>query len=131
VPSVESRFGGFDNSDGIYHSIYDDFFYYTKFLDTDFAYGRALRRSAARWSFRLADADLLPFEYTDLADTVQTYVKELQALLKTQQDDVRERNRQIDEGVFAATERSEAAPAGAKEGAGGAGAQFRSARELG
>jgi N-acetylated-alpha-linked acidic dipeptidase len=51
---------------------------------------------------RLADADLLPFEFTNLADTVQTYVRELQALLKTQQDDVRERNRQIEEGVFAA-----------------------------
>ena len=31
---------------------------------------------------RLADADLLPFEFTNLADTVQTYVKELQTLLK-------------------------------------------------
>jgi N-acetylated-alpha-linked acidic dipeptidase len=51
---------------------------------------------------RLADTDLLPFEFTDLADTVQTYVKEIEALLKTQQDDVRERNRQIEEGVFAA-----------------------------
>jgi N-acetylated-alpha-linked acidic dipeptidase len=52
---------------------------------------------------RIADADLLPFEFTGQADTVQSYVKELQALLKTQQDDVRERNRQIDEGVYAAT----------------------------
>jgi N-acetylated-alpha-linked acidic dipeptidase len=103
VPSVDIRFGGFDTSDGIYHSIYDDFFYYTKFLDTDFAYGRALAQVGGTMVIRLADADLLPFEYTDLADTVQTYVKELQALLKTQQDDVRERNRQIDEGVFAAT----------------------------
>ena len=38
---------------------------------------------------RLADADLLPFEFTNLSDTVQTYVKELEALLKTQQDDAR------------------------------------------
>ena len=51
---------------------------------------------------RLADADLLPFEFTNLSDTVQTYVKELEALLKTQQDDARERNKQIDEGIFTA-----------------------------
>ena len=51
---------------------------------------------------RLADADLLPFEFTNLADTVQTYVKELETLLKNQQDEVRERNKEIDEGVFAA-----------------------------
>ena len=103
VPSLDLRFGGFDNSDGIYHSIYDDYYYYTKFLDTDFAYGRALAQVAGTMMIRMADADLLPFEYTDLADTVQSYVKELETLLKTQQDDVRERNRQIDDGVFAAT----------------------------
>ncbi|HEY3159235.1 MAG TPA: M28 family metallopeptidase [Vicinamibacterales bacterium] len=102
VPSLDLRFGGFDSSDGVYHSIYDDFYYYTKFLDTDFAYGRTLAQLAGTTMIRLADADLLPFEFTDLADTVQTYVKELQTLLKTQQDDARERNRQIDEGVFAA-----------------------------
>jgi N-acetylated-alpha-linked acidic dipeptidase len=103
VPSLDLRFGGFDNSDGIYHSIYDDYYYYTKFLDTDFAYGRALAQVAGTMMIRMADADLLPFEYTDLADTVQSYLKELETLLKTQQDDVRERNRQIDDGVFAAT----------------------------
>jgi len=102
IPSLNLGFGGFDSSDGVYHSIYDDFYYYTKFLDTDFAYGRTLAQVAGTTMIRLADADLLPFEFTDLADTVQTYVKELETLLKTQQDDARERNRQLDEGVFAA-----------------------------
>jgi N-acetylated-alpha-linked acidic dipeptidase len=102
VPSLDLRFGGLDNNDGIYHSIYDDYYYYTKFLDTDFAYGRTLAQVAGSMMIRLADADLLPFEFTNLSDTVQTYVKELEALLKTQQDDARERNKQIDEGIFAA-----------------------------
>ena len=102
VPSLNLGFSGFDNSDGIYHSIYDDFYYYTRFLDTDFAYGRTLAQVAGTTMIRLADADLLPFEFTNLADTVQTYVKELQALLKTQQDDARESNKQIEDGVFAA-----------------------------
>jgi hypothetical protein len=30
------------DEDGVYHSIYDDMFHFTKFLDTDFRYGRAL-----------------------------------------------------------------------------------------
>jgi N-acetylated-alpha-linked acidic dipeptidase len=102
VPSLNLAFGGLDNSDGIYHSIYDDYYHYTKFLDTDFAYGRALARLAGSTAIRLADADLLPFEFTNLADTAQTYVKELETLLKTQQDDARERNKELDEGVFAA-----------------------------
>jgi N-acetylated-alpha-linked acidic dipeptidase len=102
VPSLNLSFGGLDQDDGIYHSIYDDYFYYTKFLDTDFAYGRALAQTIGTLVIRLADADVLPFQFTPLADTVQTYVRELQTLLKDQQDEVRERNRQVEEGVFAA-----------------------------
>jgi N-acetylated-alpha-linked acidic dipeptidase len=102
VPTLNIAYGGLDASDGIYHSIYDDFYHFTKFLDTDFAYGRALSQTIGTMVIRLADADLLPFEFTNLADTVQTYVRELQALLKERQDEVRERNRQIEDGVFAA-----------------------------
>ena len=102
VPSLNLGFGGLDDNDGVYHSIYDDYYHFTKFLDTDFAYGRALAQVAGTTTIRLADADVLPFGFTNLADTVQTYVKDLQTLLKNQQDEVRERNKQIDEGVFAA-----------------------------
>ena len=95
---------GFDDEDqdGIYHSIYDDFYFFTRFSDTDFAYGRALAQTVGTAVIRLADAEVLPFEFTDLADTVQKYVKELHDLLSRRQDEIRERNRQIQEGVFAA-----------------------------
>jgi N-acetylated-alpha-linked acidic dipeptidase len=102
VPTLNLGFGGQDASDGIYHSIYDDYYHFTKFLDTDFAYGRALAQTVGSIVIRMADADVLPFQFTSLADTAQTYVRELQALLKEQQDSVRERNRQIEEGVFQA-----------------------------
>lgn len=52
---------------------------------------------------RLADADLLPFDFTDFAETMQTYVRELKDLSKKMQDETRERNKEIDEGVFTAT----------------------------
>ena len=100
-PVAQPAFGGLDESDGIYHSIYDDYYHFTKFLDTDFAYGRALAQTVGTLVIRLADADVLPFQFTHLADTAQTYVRELQALLKERQDEVRERNRQIEDGVFA------------------------------
>jgi N-acetylated-alpha-linked acidic dipeptidase len=102
IPTLNLGFGGQTQSDGVYHSIYDDFYYYSTFIDPDFAYGRALSQTVGTMVVRLADADLLPFEFTNLADTVQSYVRELQTLLRTQQDDVRERNRQIEDGVFAA-----------------------------
>ena len=99
--SLDIRFDGLDN-DGVYHSVYDDFYHFTQFLDTDFRYGRALAQTAGTAVVRMADAELLPFDFTNLADTVQMYIRELQTLLKQQQDEVKERNREIEEGVFAA-----------------------------
>jgi N-acetylated-alpha-linked acidic dipeptidase len=52
---------------------------------------------------RLADADLLPFDFSNLADTVQTYVRGLQTFSTKQQDEIRERNLEIEEGAFAAS----------------------------
>jgi N-acetylated-alpha-linked acidic dipeptidase len=101
IATLNLGFGGEDD-DGIYHSVYDDFYFYTHFLDTDFVYGRALAQTVGTAVVRLADADVLPFDFTNLADTVQTYVKDLEDLLKRRQDEIKERNRQIDDGVFAA-----------------------------
>ena len=99
--SLNLSFGGFDE-DGIYHSVYDDFYHFSKFSDPGFLYGRALSQFAGSLVVRLADAEILPFEFTNLADTTQTYVRELQNLLRQRQDDVRERNRQIADGTLAA-----------------------------
>jgi len=102
VASLNIGFGGEDGG-GIYHSIYDDFYWFTHFSDTDFVYGRALAQTAGTAVMRLADAELLPFEFGDLADTVQTYLKELKTLAQKTQDDIKERNHEIEEGVFKAT----------------------------
>jgi len=112
IPSLNIGYGG-EDTHGIYHSIYDDFYFYTHFLDTDFAYGRALAQTAGTAVIRLADADLLPFQYSNLVDTLRTYDEELQQLLKKKRDEIRERNREIEEGVFAAIDdprRPRAAP---------------------
>jgi N-acetylated-alpha-linked acidic dipeptidase len=99
--SLNLSFGGLDD-DGIYHSIYDDFYHFKKFSDPGFLYGRTLSQFVGTAIIRLADAEVLPYEFTGLADTVQTYVGQLQDLLKRRQDEVKERNRQIADGVFAA-----------------------------
>ena len=102
IASLNLGYGGEDGG-GIYHSIYDDFYWYTHFSDTDFSYGRALAQTAGTAVMRLADADLLPYDFTDLADTIHRYLDELQKLLQTKQDDAIERNKEIEEGVFTAT----------------------------
>jgi len=102
IASLDLSYGDEDGG-GIYHSIYDDFYWYTHFSDTDFTYGRALSQTAGTAVIRLADADLLPYDFTGLADTIHRYLDELQKLLQTKQDEVTERNKEIEEGVFTAT----------------------------
>jgi N-acetylated-alpha-linked acidic dipeptidase len=102
VAALNIGFGGEDTG-GIYHSVYDDFYWFTHFSDTEFVYERALAQTGGTAVLRLADADLLPFEFGDFADTVQTYLKELKTLSQKMQDDMKERNRELEEGVFKAT----------------------------
>ena len=102
IASLNLGYGGEDGG-GIYHSIYDDFYWYTHFDDTNFVYGRALAQTAGVAVMRLADADLLPLDFTDFSDTVSRYVDELQKLADRERAEIIERNREIDEGVYSAT----------------------------
>jgi len=52
---------------------------------------------------RLADADLIPFDYSPQAEAIGKYETELEKLLKDKQDEFTERNLQLKEGVFTAT----------------------------
>jgi N-acetylated-alpha-linked acidic dipeptidase len=101
IASLDLSYGDEDGG-GIYHSIYDDFYWYTHFSDTDFSYGRALSQTAGTAVMRLADADLLPYNFTGFADTIHRYLDELQKLWQTKQDEAVERNKEIEEGVFTA-----------------------------
>lgn len=103
VASLNLGYGGEDKS-GIYHSAYDDFYWYTHFADTNFVYARALSQTAGTAAMRLANADLLPFEFTDLADTIRLYQKQLKKLADDERGELIERNKEIEEGVFTATD---------------------------
>jgi N-acetylated-alpha-linked acidic dipeptidase len=102
IASLNLGYGGEDGG-GIYHSIYDDFYWYTHFSDTDFKYGRALAQTVGTAVLRLADAELLPFDFTGLAEILHRYTDQLKKLLQDKQQEIRERNQEIEEGVFTAT----------------------------
>lgn len=86
VASLNIGFGGEGDSGGVYHSIYDSFAWYTRFSDTDFAYGRALAEVTGTMVLRLADAAVLPFQFTDYADTLARYAAEVQKLARDSKD---------------------------------------------
>ncbi len=101
IATLNLAFEGEDDG-GIYHSIYDDFYWYTHFSDTNFAYGVALSQTIGTAVMRMADADILPFEFTDFADTMEKYNKDLQKLLQSKQDEAREREQELKEGAYRA-----------------------------
>jgi N-acetylated-alpha-linked acidic dipeptidase len=102
ISTLDMSFGDEDDGDQ-YHSIYDDFYWYSHFVDVDFIYGRALSQTAGSAIMRLADADLIPVDYTPQAEAIAKYEMELEKLLSDKQEEFTERNLELKEGVFAAT----------------------------
>lgn len=79
VPSLNLGYGG-EDEDGSYHSIYDSYDNFRRFKDPGFHYGVALSQTAGRAVLRLADAEVLPFDFRSLQKTINGYVSELEAL---------------------------------------------------
>jgi N-acetylated-alpha-linked acidic dipeptidase len=102
ISTLNVEYGGEDDGTQ-YHSIYDDFYWYTHFVDTDFVYGRALAQTVGTAMMRLADSDLIPVDYSPQAEAISKYETELEKLLKDKQDEFTERNLELQEGVFKAT----------------------------
>jgi N-acetylated-alpha-linked acidic dipeptidase len=102
IASMNIGYGGEDQGGGQYHSIYDDFYWYTHFQDTDFAYGKALAQTGGTLMMRMADADVIPYQFTDQAETVKGYVSEVKKLADSMRAQTKERNAEIAEGVYKA-----------------------------
>ncbi len=103
IASLDVGYGG-ENGGGSYHSIYDSFDHFTRFGDPNFDYGIALAQTAGRMTLRLANADVLPFEFTNFADTIGVYVKEITTLADTMREDTKTLNRMIADGTLKAVQ---------------------------
>lgn len=82
IPSLNLGYGGEDNG-GEYHSIYDSYYDFITFKDPGFHYEVALAQTAGRAVLRMAEADVLPFDFTHLYNTIAQYSDELQSLLQS------------------------------------------------
>ncbi|MBV9960292.1 MAG: M28 family peptidase [Acidobacteria bacterium] len=101
IASLNLGFGGEDGG-GSYHSIYDSFDNYTRFIDPNFDYGIALAEVGGRTVLRFANADVLPFEFGNLTDTVGQYVKEVTQLTNDAREEIKEKNLRLSDGTYAA-----------------------------
>ncbi len=113
ITSFNLGFGGEDGG-GEYHSIYDSYYDYATFKDPKFEYGVALAKVAGRTTLRMADAELLPFDFTSLSKTLSTYVTEVTALADQMRETTTVENQLIKEKRYfyaADPTEKEAAPA--------------------
>jgi N-acetylated-alpha-linked acidic dipeptidase len=101
IAAIDLGYGG-ESGGGIYHSAYDSFDWYTRFGDPHFDYGVTLAQTAGRIMLRLADADLLPFEFTHLADTVERYITDIGTQTDTMRTETEEQNHDLADGTLAA-----------------------------
>ena len=92
---------GFDGESegGIYHSIYDDFTWYSRFGDTDFSYARTLAQTAGLLTLRLANADVLPFDFSGTSEAIGRYVNEIVELGEAKRAEAEEWNLRVEENL--------------------------------
>ena len=102
IAALNIGFGG-ENSGGEYHTIYDTYAHFKRFKDPDMAYGIALAKIAGRIVLRLANAEVLPFEFQAWHTTVQGYLTEINALTNMMRGAVEQHNNLINKKVFSLT----------------------------
>lgn len=99
IASLNLGFSG-ENAGGEYHTIYDTYPHYKRFKDPEFAYGVALANTAGRITLRLANADMLPFEFKQWHKTVSGYLDEIMKETDKMRKGVEKHNTMVEKNIF-------------------------------
>lgn len=99
IPSLNIGYGG-EGGGGVYHSNYDTYDHYKRFGDPKLDYGVALAKTAGRTALRLANADVLPFDFKGFHRTVNGYMTEVSALLESMREATEVENQLIRENRY-------------------------------
>lgn len=100
IASFNMGFGG-ESSGGEYHTMYDSYKHYKRFKDPNFQYGVTLAKVAGRTSLRMANADVLPFEFSHFTKIVNGYKDEVTALADKLRKESNQHNTMIEKGMYA------------------------------
>ncbi|HEX3848513.1 MAG TPA: M28 family metallopeptidase [Steroidobacteraceae bacterium] len=111
IPVIDVSFEG---PYGVYHSAYDDFYWMSHFGDPTFEYHAAMARVLGVLALRLADADIVPYDFAGYAMHIRTYLDHLVqasspsgvdlAPLRAALDSLEQAGRSLDDSVQAALE---------------------------
>jgi N-acetylated-alpha-linked acidic dipeptidase len=72
IPHSDWGMGG--SGGGVYHSLYDTFEWVSRFADPAFTYHATQARVATAMMMRMANADVLPYDYAEFGRTMRQYV---------------------------------------------------------
>ena len=73
IPIADWGFGG---PQGVYHSAYDSYHWMSKFGDPGFEFHATAARIGAAMMLRLANADILPYDYVEFAGTMRRFANQ-------------------------------------------------------
>ena len=99
VATLNFGFGG-EEDYGVYHSNYDSYDHFVRFVDPDFQYSLTSAQVGGRMLLRLVNAGVLPFRFESLAKAVNTYSKELVKLVDDTRTATENRNELIRNGAL-------------------------------
>jgi N-acetylated-alpha-linked acidic dipeptidase len=102
INSLDLAFQG-ESDYGVYHSAYDSFDHFRRFVDPGFEYGVALAKVAGRVVLRAAQADLIPAHESDFAASVSGFAEELRKNTDAMRVKSRELDKLLDDDVFKLT----------------------------
>jgi len=88
---------GFVGDYGVYHSAYDDFFWMNHFGDPGYRYHTLMSQLWGVTALRLANADLLPFDFASYAGNIRQFVNELAKGKDMSKLDLSEVRKEIDD----------------------------------
>ena len=99
IPSLDIGFGG-EAGGGVYHSNYDSYDHYTRFVDPDFQYVMATAQLGGRMMLRMANADWLPYRTETTARAVRGWSNEVIKLADDMRAQTLKRNDLIRSGAM-------------------------------
>jgi N-acetylated-alpha-linked acidic dipeptidase len=99
VNSLDVGFEG-ETDYGVYHSAYDSFDHFRRFVDPTFEYGVALAKVAGRLMLRAAQGELLPAKESDFAASIAAYDDELHKLADGMRAKTLELSKLLDEDAY-------------------------------
>ena len=117
LTTLSIEYKGEEEQDGVYHSNYDSFDHYVRFGDPTFAYGIAEAETVGHTVLRMADAPVLPLQFSGFASTLRDYVDQLHKLVEEKRTRVAELTVLLDHNDFGlAADPTRAVAAPAREG---------------